>query len=152
MPSSSINVVVTELKADFDPFGGEYVQVTLAFKLPIPFKPPRPQTQYPPVRQPVVYKHAIHVFIPRDKWTGQYTMWQEFHLIIRDDGAVELKPVRQRSMGEKNLGENRFCAILLIKCRNQLINQIRQIDYALKLLCKQYGFVLSELEKEASGK
>jgi len=93
MPTYSIDVVVINLKANFDSFGGEYVQVTLGYKVPIPFKPPNLQQQFPP-RQPVFYNAAIHVIIPKDKWTGQFNMWQVFHLIVKDDGTVELKPAR----------------------------------------------------------
>jgi len=86
----SVDVVVVEIKADFDPYGGEYTQVSLGYRLPIP-SPPEVERVYPPAPKPVFYKHALHLFIPRDRWVGQFTMWQEYHLILKDDGTVELK-------------------------------------------------------------
>ena len=86
----SIDVIVTEIKADFDPWGGEYTFVSFGYKLPIPM-PPTSGQPLPPKPKPVAYKHALHVIIPREKWTGQYTMWQEFHAIFKDNGEVELK-------------------------------------------------------------
>lgn len=89
------DVVVTEIKADFDLYGGEYTHISLGYRVPIPMPPqPRPST-LPPQPVPVMYKHALHIIIPRENWTGQYTMWQEFHVIVRDNGQVEL--TRRRS-------------------------------------------------------
>jgi len=89
----SIDVVVTEVIVDFDPYGGEYVKVAFGYKLPVPFRPPKP-SQPVPTPQVVAYKHALHLFIPKDQWKAQYNLWQEFHLIVRDDGNIELKPKR----------------------------------------------------------
>ena len=86
----SVDVVVVEIKADFDAYGGEYTQVSLGYRLPVP-RPPEAERAYPPLPKPVVYKHALHIFIPRDQWTGQYTMWQEYRLTLKDDGTIELK-------------------------------------------------------------
>jgi hypothetical protein len=86
----SVDVTVIEIKADFDPFGGEYVQVSLGYKIPLP-RPPEIEKVYPPVPKQILYKHALHLFIPKDQWTGQYTMWEEFHAVFKDDGTVELK-------------------------------------------------------------
>ena len=86
----SLDLVVVEVVADFDPQGNEYTKISLGFKLPIP-APPHIEQVYPPPPKPTTYKHALHVFIPREKWTGQYTMWQEFHCIVKDNGEVELK-------------------------------------------------------------
>ena len=85
-----LDVVVIEIKADFDPFGGEYTHISFGYRLPVPM-PPEQARRFPPPPRPVVYKHALHVIIPRDRWYGQYQMWQEFELIIKDDGGVELK-------------------------------------------------------------
>jgi len=86
----SIDVLVVEVKADFDPFGGEYTLVSLGYKLPIPL-PPQVDKTFAPSPKPTYYKHGLHVFIPREKWTGQYNMWQEYHVIVKDNGEVELK-------------------------------------------------------------
>lgn len=86
----SIDVVVVEIKADFDPYGGEYTLVSLGFKLPIPL-PPQMDKMFPPPPKPIFYKHAMHLFVPRDKWTGQYDMWGEYHMIVKDNGETELK-------------------------------------------------------------
>lgn len=86
----SIDVVIVEIKADFDPYGGEYTLVSFGYRLPIPL-PPQYEKTFPPQPKPIFYKHGLHVFIPRDKWTGQYNMWEEYHLIVKDDGVVEVK-------------------------------------------------------------
>jgi len=91
----SIDVVVTEVIIDFDKYGGEYVKVALGYKLPSPFKPPIQRAPNIIIPQPpveVYYKHALHVVIPRDQWKEQFNMWREYHLIVKDDGSVELKP------------------------------------------------------------
>ena len=91
----SIDVVVTELVIDFDKYGGEYVKVAFAYRVPSPFKPPKivnPMMPQPPVE--IYYKHALHVIIPKEKWNEQFNMWKEYHLIVKDDGTVELKPKR----------------------------------------------------------
>lgn len=84
------DAVVIEIKADFDPFGGEYTHISLGYKVPIP-RPPEAERMYPPPPRPVMYKHILHVIIPREKWAGQYMMWQEFHIICKDNGEVEVK-------------------------------------------------------------
>ena len=88
-------VFVTEIKADFDPYGGEYTQITLAYRLPIPMPPQPPQAQLPPRPNPVMYKHAMHIIIPRESWTGQYTMWESLHLRIEDNGEVRISRARR---------------------------------------------------------
>jgi hypothetical protein len=86
------DVVVTEIKADFDPFGGEYTSISLGYRLPIPMPP---TTQHlPPQPQPIMYKHAIHVIIPRESWTGQYTMWERLHVVVDDNGEVRITKIR----------------------------------------------------------
>jgi len=86
----SIDVLVIEIKGDFDPYGGEYSLISLGYRMPIPL-PPQTEKVFPPQPKPIFYKHAIHLIVPRDNWTGQYNMWQEYHLIVKDDGQVELK-------------------------------------------------------------
>jgi hypothetical protein len=89
-------VFVTEIKADFDPFGGEYTQISLAYRLPIPMPPRSAQAQpLPPRPNPVMYKHALHIMIPRDSWTGQYTMWDSLILRVEDTGEVRLSRPRR---------------------------------------------------------
>ena len=47
-----------------------YTQITLGYRLPIPMLP-KPQTPtLPPRPTPIAYKHALHVFLSRDKWIG----------------------------------------------------------------------------------
>ena len=87
-----IEVIVTQIKADFDPYGGEYTQISLGYRLPVP-TPPEIEKTYPPPPKPIVYKHALHIFVPREKWHGQYTMWQAFKLIVKDNGEIELKKI-----------------------------------------------------------
>jgi hypothetical protein len=84
------DAVVVEITSDFDPFGGEYVKVSLGYRLPIP-RPPGVETIYPPPPKPITYKHAIHIIIPKEKWVGQYTMWQSFKVTVEDDGRVEIR-------------------------------------------------------------
>ena len=85
----SIDVVVVEVKADFDPFGGMYTQVNFGVKLPVP-SPPQTR-QFPPQPKPTAYKHILHIMIPKEKWNGQFDMWGEYHIIVKDDGNVEIK-------------------------------------------------------------
>jgi len=87
--SFSIDVVVVEVKADFAPFGSAYTQVNFAIKLPVP-TPPQTR-QFPPRPKPTAYKHILHVMIPKDKWNGQYDMWEEYRMVLKDDGDLEVK-------------------------------------------------------------
>jgi len=84
------DAIVVEIKADFDPYGGEYTMVSLAYKIPIP-QPPEASRKYPPLPKPVMYKHVLHVFIPREKWAGQYMLWQEYKIICKDNGEITVK-------------------------------------------------------------
>jgi hypothetical protein len=87
MPYSE-EVLVTEIKADFDPYGGEYTQVSFGYRIPIPRPPEMQKMVGMPV--PVYYKHGLHLYIPREKWVGQYTMWQRAKINVQDDGQVEV--------------------------------------------------------------
>lgn len=88
-------VFVTEIRADFDPYGGEYTQVILGYRLPIPMPPMPPATQQlPPRPQPVMYKHAIYIIIPRENWVGQYTLWERCRVKVDDNGSVSVTKVK----------------------------------------------------------
>jgi hypothetical protein len=84
------DVVVTEIKADFDPYGGEYTHISLGYRLPIPMPPTSALQELPPRPQPIMYKHALHIMVPRENWTGQYTMWEQLHIRVEDDGEVRI--------------------------------------------------------------
>jgi hypothetical protein len=84
------DVVVAEIKADFDPYGGEYTHISFGYRVPIPM-PPGARRTYPPQPKPVMYKHALHIIMPRERWLGQYTMWQDFILECKDNGDLELR-------------------------------------------------------------
>jgi len=88
----TISVIVIDITQDFDPQGNEYAKVVLGQKLPMPIPPDMPKV-YPPPPKPIAYKHYMHVMIPKEKWTGQFTMWKEYDLIVNDDGSTELKKV-----------------------------------------------------------
>jgi len=90
----SMDVTVTEIRSDFDPWGGEYTYVSFGYRIPVPTPPAI--TAVAPQPKQIAYKHGLHVIIPRDKWVGQYTMWEQFHLIIKDDGVTELKKVEAK--------------------------------------------------------
>lgn len=77
--TESIDVIVIEIKMDSGLQGEQFTMIVLGYEIPIP-RPPQADAQYPPVPRPTYHKHALHVFIPREKWTGQFTMWQGFHL------------------------------------------------------------------------
>jgi len=85
----SVDAVVVEVKANFDMFGDAYTQVCLGYKLPIPMPPSTPQ--FPPKPKPTAYKHVVQLFIPKEKWNGQFNMWEEYHVVVKDDGMVEVK-------------------------------------------------------------
>lgn len=87
------DVVVTEIKADFDPFGGEYTHISLGYRVPVPM-PPQTGGPLPPQPTPVMYKHAIHIIIPRESWVGQYTMWEQIHIVVKDNGEVRITKKR----------------------------------------------------------
>ena len=90
----SMEVVVLEIKADFDPQGGEYTHVSFGYRLPV-ITPPDIEKVYPPPPKPIIYKHALHLIIPKDKWFGQYTMWERYRLRVDDDGKVTLEKVKE---------------------------------------------------------
>ena len=84
----SVDVVVTEIKADFAPTGAEFVQVSFGYRLPVPLPPQQPgQVQ---IGVPVFYKHAFHLFLPKQEWTAQFTMWETCTMTVSDDGHVEI--------------------------------------------------------------
>ncbi len=87
----SIDVTVTEIKADGDPAGNEYTQVCFAYRIALPMPPMPPTAQGVPMPKPIVYKHALHIFIPKEKWVNQFSQWENYHMIVQDDGRVELK-------------------------------------------------------------
>ena len=82
-------VVVIEIKPDFTPYGEEYTQVSFGIK--IPTVAPKSRGEELPMPKPIMYKHLLHVFIPREKWSEQYRIWEEYILVIHDDGRLELK-------------------------------------------------------------
>ena len=86
----SIDVVVIEVKADFDPVANMYTEISFGYRIPVP-SPPQPPNTFPQQPKPLLYKHAIKIIIPRDQWCNQFNMWEEYHLIVKDDGSVELK-------------------------------------------------------------
>jgi hypothetical protein len=83
--AESRTVTVLELKPDFDPWGGAYVQVSFGYQIPTS----SPQPGQP---APIAWKHAIHLFIPKERWKDQYKIFSEWHMITRDDNSIELKP------------------------------------------------------------
>ena len=87
----SVDVTVTEVKADFDPANNEYTQIFFAYRIALPSPPMPPTAQGIPMPKPIAYKHALHVIIPKEKWVNQFQMWESYHLIVQDDGHVELK-------------------------------------------------------------
>jgi hypothetical protein len=87
----SIDVTVVGIKADFDPAGNLYTQVEFGYRILMPM-PPMPQTaQGLPMPVPPTFKHALHLIIPKEKWLNQFSQWETYHLIVQDDGHVELK-------------------------------------------------------------
>jgi len=84
----SIDVVVTEIKVDIEMLTGEGTVVVFGYRVPVPAPPLPPGVLMP---KQIAYKHALHLFIPKDRWVGQFGMWEEYHLIVSDDGVVELK-------------------------------------------------------------
>lgn len=83
-------VVVLEIKLDLDPYGREYTQVSLGYEIPS-ITPPQAEKMFPPPPKPKMYKHALHIIIPKDHWIDQYHMWEEYTLTIKDNGELELK-------------------------------------------------------------
>lgn len=92
-----VEVTVVTVRADFDPWGGEYTYVEFAWKLPLPN--PQGLTEQPVVlgAQPknVAYKHVMHLIIPRENWVDQYHMWEKRTLLINDDGSIDFKKAEE---------------------------------------------------------
>ena len=82
--------MVTEIKSDFDPWNREYTQISIGYRLPNPPAPPELKNAWPPPPVPVVYKHIVHLFIPKNEWRGQYQLWEKVRVIVNDDGSVEV--------------------------------------------------------------
>lgn len=86
----TIDVVVTEIKADFaPPTNAEFVQVSFGYRLPIPLPPQQPGM--PAMNPPIMYKHALHLFLPKQNWLSQYTMWENCVIDVSDDGKIEVR-------------------------------------------------------------
>ncbi len=86
----TIEAEVVEVKADFDPFGNAYVQVTFAYKLEAPAN----QAVAGVPAQTAVYKHAMHLIVPKTEWRGQYNMWERVLISVSEDGTVQVKKVK----------------------------------------------------------
>jgi hypothetical protein len=88
--SYTVDVVVTEIKADFaPPTSAEFVQVSFGYRLPVPMPPQQPgQIQ---MGAPVLYKHAMHLFIPKQNCLSQFTMWENCTITVSDEGEVQVK-------------------------------------------------------------
>lgn len=84
----SIDVTVVEIRAGADPAGTLNTQVSFGYRIPIPMPP---TDQGVPMPKPVVWQHALHIFIPKDKWLNQFSQWENYHLVVQDDGQIELK-------------------------------------------------------------
>jgi len=73
------DLTVLEIKADFDQFGNQVTMACLGYRLP-KFK-----------SEQEVWKHALHIIIPKEQWNDQYKMWELYHGIINDDGSMGLE-------------------------------------------------------------
>ena len=71
-------------------FGEKVVVVTLAYQVPIPI-PPQLRNAFPPPPKPVIWYHAIRLWIPLEKWNDQYRLGQKFKVKVYEDGSVEVK-------------------------------------------------------------
>ena len=87
----SVDVQIVEIVAGSDPAGNVHTKVSFGYRLKLPM-PPMPQTaQGVPMPTPIAWQHAMHLFIPKEEWVGQFQMWENYHLIVQDDGHAELK-------------------------------------------------------------
>ena len=82
-------VTVVEIKTDSDPFGGEYVQVALGYKIPVPTPKNLPPNAI--AAKPPFWKHALHIFMPKEQWMGQYAMYQELIMEVKPNGEMSLR-------------------------------------------------------------
>lgn len=82
-------IQVVEIKADVPVLNKEFVQVSLGYKLNL-----ENLRAGPPI-----FKHMIHVFIPKQEWHSQYNMWDEYEITIDDSGNVKMQKI---TGGEKN--------------------------------------------------
>jgi hypothetical protein len=81
-------IKVTEIKADVPVVGLEYVQVSLGMEVDLQ------QNVKTGMINGKIFKHILHVFIPKSEWKDQYKMWEEFDASVDDKGNVSLKRVK----------------------------------------------------------
>jgi hypothetical protein len=94
MPQFTLRVKVVGMQPDSDQFTGEqYTMIILAIQSLIPSPPA--QATFPPMPKQMAWKHLLHIFIPHDKWNDQYRMWQDYDMIVKDTGEIELKLAKE---------------------------------------------------------
>ncbi len=76
-------VKVLEIKNDAPLPNIEFVQISFGFLLKGEKLDLRGQ----------VYKHSIHIYIPKEEWKSQYKVFDEYSLKIEDSGNLTLKKV-----------------------------------------------------------
>lgn len=74
-------IKVLEIKNDSPIPNVEYVQISLGFLLKNENMGKTGQ----------VFKHSLHIYIPKDEWKSQYKMFEEYNLKIDDSGNLTLK-------------------------------------------------------------
>ena len=37
-----------------------------------------------------VYKHTLHIYIPKEEWRNQYILGKKFNVVIDDDGKLSV--------------------------------------------------------------
>jgi hypothetical protein len=90
MPEFRKVVQVIAIAPDLDQATGEsYTQITLGFvsgtQSISQMNPPLPKVPF--------WKYTLHIFIPTKQWRGQYTMWKNYEMILKDTGEMTLIPV-----------------------------------------------------------
>ncbi len=73
-------IQVIDIKVDEPLNDIKFVQISLGFKLDSDKR-----------GAPPIFKHSIHIFIPKEEWRSQYKMWEEYTLSIDDSGNIIMK-------------------------------------------------------------
>ena len=84
----SKRIHVLEIKIDAPLKDFNFVQVSLGYSLDVN-SPIGTRVQAP------IYKHMLHIYIPKEQWKSQYKLWDSYEAVINDDGSVKLEKISE---------------------------------------------------------
>jgi len=83
-------VKVLEIKSDTPMPNVEFIQISVGFLL----------NNGDIGKTGQVFKHSLHIYIPKNEWKSQYKLFEEYNLKIDDSGALTLKKSPDGDKGE----------------------------------------------------